>query len=180
MKSIFRSFVNNQRKKMPVNKYPDMIDGVKISYEKPPIWDAVCVTFKINPRCYFTYGDTLYNPSKLPIPPEIIAHEKVHIEQQKATILIKHRAVGMSTEKPNIIEMNPALWWGKFLREPEFRIDQEAKAYGRQYEYICSVIKDDKTRTKYLEQLAESLSGPLYNSCVSKKEAVILIQKYSG
>jgi len=138
-----------------------MIDGVKISYEKPPIFDAVCNTFQINPECYFTYGDTLYNPSRLPIPPEIIAHEKVHMKQQ------------------NYNDNDAAIWWGKFLRDRDFRIDQEARAYGRQYEYIKYHVKDKRVTENYLDQLTKSLSGPLYGRCIEFDKARKLIKKYS-
>lgn len=135
---------------------------IKISYEKPPIWDAICATFKIIPKnVYFTYGDIIYNPDKLEIPIDILEHEKVHMEQQKHN------------------ETDAALWWGKYLREPEFRLDQEARGYGRQYEVICGIIKDRNKRNHLLIQLAKSLSGPLYNNIISQSEAMKLIKSFS-
>lgn len=139
-----------------------MTNGIKISFEKPPVYDDICKAFNIIPRnVYYTYGDTIYNPDKLDIPPEIIAHEKVHMEQQKYN------------------DKDAALWWGKYLREPEFRLDQEARGYGRQYEVICGIIKDRNKRNKYLFQLAKSLSGPLYNNIISHSEAMKIIKSFS-
>lgn len=139
-----------------------MTNEIKISFEKPPVYDDICKTFSIIPRnVYYTYGDTIYNPDKLDIPPEIIAHEEVHMRQQ------------------NYNNEDASLWWGKYLREPEFRLNQEARGYGRQYEVICDIIKDRNQRNKYLFQLATSLSGPLYNNIIRHSEAMKLIKSFS-
>lgn len=139
-----------------------MNNETKISFEKPPVYDDICKAFGIIPRnVYFTYGDTIYNPDKLDIPLEIIEHEKVHMEQQKHN------------------DKDATLWWGKYLREPEFRLNQEARGYGRQYETICKIIKDRNHRDRYLRQLATSLSGPLYNNIISHIEAMKLIKSFS-
>lgn len=144
-------------------KRPETDGSVKISFEYPPIYNDICAAFKIQPKnVYFTYGDTIYNPDKLEIPPEIIEHEKVHMDQQ------------------NHNDVDAALWWGKYLREPEFRVDQEARAYGRQYEVMCGVMKDRNYRLRFLMQLAMSLSGPLYDFAISSREAMELIKKYAN
>jgi len=153
-----RAFWNKLRR---VN-VPKADDTVKISKEKPPIWNEVTAAFKINPTAYFTYGDTIYNPSELPLFPEIIEHEKVHMKQQKHN------------------DTDAALWWGRYLREPKFRIDQEARAYARQYEIICGAIKDRNERNLHLLSLAGSLSGPLYNNAVSMVEATALIKQHAN
>jgi len=137
-------------------------DSIEIKVEKPPIWNDVCAAFNINPQAYFTYGEVIYNPSDLPVPPDIIEHEKVHIKQQKAD------------------GMTPELWWGKYLRDPQFRVEQEAKAYGRQYQFICYHNKDRNAQSHLLIELANSLSGPLYNNVISQSEAMTLIRKYAG
>jgi hypothetical protein len=141
----------------------ETIGDVKVRYEKPPIWDNVCIAFGIKPvNVYFTYGDTIYNPDKLEIPVEIIEHEKVHMEQQ------------------NHNDTDAAIWWGKYLRDPIFRIDQEARAYGQQYKTYCSVVSDKNQRARYLFIIARSLSGPLYQNSISHSEAINLIRKFSG
>ncbi len=147
-------------------KKPIVVDydggEVKILVEKPPVWDSVCTAFKINPVAFFTYGDTIYNPNNLNVPIEIIAHEKVHMEQQ------------------NYNDKDAALWWGKYLRDPQFRLEQEAKAYGKQYSVICSGTKDRNARFNYLTILAKSLSGPLYNNMATFNEAINIIKQNSG
>jgi hypothetical protein len=153
-------------------KAPEITGTLKVSNEKPPVWDDVCVAFGIKPEAYFTYGDTIYNPSNLPLLPDIVEHERVHMEQQLAFIPPERRIKGNENE-------GAALWWGKYLRDPAFRVDQESRAYGRQYEVICSVVKDRNQRHRYLMALARSLSGPLYNNSIGQVEAMQLIKSFA-
>ncbi len=153
-------------------KAPAIEGSFKVKIAKPPIWDDVCGAFQIEPVAYFTYGDTIYNPNNLPLLPEIVEHERVHMEQQLAFIPPERRIKGNENE-------GAALWWGKYLREPAFRVDQEARAYGRQYEVICNATRDRNVRFKYLYALAGSLSGPLYNHSVDRVEATRLIKSFA-
>jgi hypothetical protein len=133
---------------------------MRIINEKPPVWDSVCATFGIQPvNVLFTYGDIIYNPDAVNIPDHIIVHEEVHEEQQKRD------------------GMTPELWWGKFLRDRDFRLDQESEAYGVQYAFICKYVKDRNQRHKFLHQLATTLSGPLYERCIGLIEAMKLIKE---
>ena len=135
---------------------------LKIKLEKPPIWDSVCTAFEINPKnVCFTYGDTIYNPNNFKMSPELIEHEKLHMEQQ------------------NHNEVDAALWWGKYLRDPKFRLDQEARAYGKQLKYVKKIIKDRNALAVYNRKLAVSLSGPLYGNVIDLAEAMLLIKHYS-
>lgn len=141
-------------------KTVDIDDEVKIIFEKPPIYNNLCAAFKVRPQgVVYTYGNIIYNPDKQDLPAEIIEHEKIHMKQQTKG------------------DMTPDLWWGKYLRDPKFRVDQEAKGYARQYDVICSTHKDRNMRAQYLWSLASSLSGPLYNNIILHSEATILIKK---
>lgn len=135
-----------------------------IKNEKPPIWDNACAAFKVNPgTTLFTYGDTLYNPAGIsPLADHLLIHEEVHAVQQKHN------------------DKDAALWWGKFLRDPQFRLEQEAEAYGKQYAFICKTVKDRNQRYKVLFDLAGILSGPLYGGCASRSEAMSMIKKIAG
>lgn len=130
--------------------------------EKPPVWEAVCNAFGIRPAAYFTYGNAIYCVDVPPPPPDIIEHERVHMSQQSEE------------------GMTPELWWGKFLRDPVFRVEQEAEAYGRQYAFLYPRIKDRNVKVRLLHSLAMSLSGPLYNNVIGVGEASNLIQRQSG
>jgi hypothetical protein len=151
----------------------EVFGEIKVSGEKPPVWNDVCVAFGINPVAYFTYGDTIFNPSLLPYPPpDIIAHERLHMKQQMNMLPEEERT-------PENHNRGAALWWGKFLRDPAFRIDQESRAYGKQYAVICKATSSREMRFKYLQEMGGSLSGPLYNNCIGKVEAIQLIEKHS-
>lgn len=137
--------------------------NVKIIVGKPPCWDAVVMAFQINPiHAVFTYGDTIYNPSGIQLRDDIIEHEKLHMEQQDHSI------------------EGAELWWGKFLRDVDFRIEQEARCYARQYSYLCESRKGHEERHRTLYWLAQMLSGPLYNNAITHTQAMDKIKKYSG
>lgn len=133
---------------------------MKIVNEKPPIYDSIVRAFQVTPvNTVFTYGDTIYNPSGKPLPDHLIEHEKVHIKQQNGN------------------DADAALWWGKFLRDPVFRLDQESEAYGVQYRYVHDQIQDRNRRAVALHTFAATLSGPLYNNCIGHTDAMALIKK---
>jgi len=137
------------------------MNEVKIKNEKPPIYENACAAFRINPKTViFTYGDTIYNPNNLDLPDDIIAHEMVHVAQQKAN------------------DKDAELWWGKFLRDPEFRLAQELEAYSKQYNFICKKKTQNKQiRFNVLKRYSEILSGGLYGNCVSFNRAMQLIKE---
>ena len=132
---------------------------MKIINKKPPVWDSVCKAFNILPKnVLFTYGDIIYNPDSADLPHHIIVHEEIHEAQQTKE------------------GMTPELWWGKFLREPKFRLDQESEAYAAQYKYFCEHNKDRNTRARFLMALVGSLSGPLYGNIITTSDAMKLIK----
>lgn len=134
---------------------------VTVIHDKPPCFDNICATFNIVPKnTFFSYGDCVYSPDIEVVPDHIIEHEKIHLRQQ-----------GFTKE-------GAALWWGKFLRDPKFRLEQELEAYARQYQYFCSQTSDREKVAKFLWQLAGSLSGPLYERCITHYEAMNKIKNY--
>lgn len=145
-----------------VFEHPTPTGPVKITFARPPVWDSVCLAFGIIPEtAIFTYGDKIHNPNMMDLYPHLIEHEKVHMHQQ------------------NFNDEDAAIWWGKFLRDPQFRVDQEAQAYAAQYDFICTTIKDRNRRNTIKLELAGILAGPLYHNTVSRSEAVALIKKYA-
>lgn len=128
---------------------------MKIIKERPPIYDAICsIIGKPPDTAIFAYGDTIYNPSGADIPDDIIKHEEVHEKQQGE---------------------DPLDWWKKYLRDEDFRLDQELEAYGVQYRYIHNTIKDREVRRKYLFSFAHILSSEMYGGIVDFDRARQLI-----
>ncbi len=111
----------------------------------------------------FTFGETIYNPGRLNIPPDLMTHEKTHAQQQG--------------EYPG----GPDAWWGRYLQDKYFRIVQEVEAYGNQYRYICQkMIKDRNQRNRMLIKIGQSLSGPTYGSMITTEAAMQKVRDHAG
>ena len=56
------------------------LHGMKISHEKPPIYDRLVEAFGIdwNDGIVITYGDTLHTREGNNIPQDLVIHEKKH------------------------------------------------------------------------------------------------------
>lgn len=128
---------------------------MKILEENPPNIDIIKRHFPIYPQVVYTYGDTLYNPSKAFISDHLMIHEEVHAKQQGN---------------------DPDDWWNKYIKDRSFRLDQELEAYRTQYQFICKHIKDRNKRMPFLWGIANTLSSPLYGNLVNKQKAIKLIQ----
>jgi len=133
---------------------------MKILKERPPIYDAICRSIGKPPdTAIFAYGDTIYNPSGAELSPDIIHHEKVHEKQQAG---------------------DPVDWWRKYLRDEDFRLDQELEAYAAQYKFICNNSKDRNHRQRMLHSFGKTLASPMYGGIVDFGQAVNKIFKLSG
>lgn len=79
----------------------------------PPNYREVNAAFNIRGKgVIFAWGDTIYNPSRVKIPPELIAHETVHGLRQNG---------------------DPAGWWKRYIADPAFRLDEEIPAHQAEY-----------------------------------------------
>lgn len=103
----------------------------------------------------YAYGDTIYNPGGNEIADHMLAHEETHCHQQGG---------------------NPDEWWNRYLLDPYFRVEQEAEAYARQYDFLCAQIKDRNRRTRVLWDLARILSSSLYGSVIGHSKAIQMIK----
>ena len=128
---------------------------MKIVNELPPNIKEIIKVFDLkefNP--IFTYGDTIYNPAKLPITKDLIVHEEHHEKQQQ--------------------KMGAENWWELYLKDKVFRLSQEIEAYRIQYEYVAE-HSNRKERKHLLQQMAKNLSSRLYGGLISKREALAII-----
>ena len=133
---------------------------MKILNQLPPNWEQILNSgMRPDPRnTVFTLGDTIYNPSGQEIPDHLIEHEKTHSLQQGN---------------------DPNAWWGLYLQDIYFRIDQEVEAYAKQYQTLCKAIKDRNARYKLLYQLAESLASVRYGAVITRTDAMKFIKDKS-
>ena len=134
---------------------------MKIVDSKPPEWimQGCLSKFRIDPgRTVWTYGDTIFAPGRDALPDHIIAHEGVHARQQEAFDGGKDR------------------WGEHYLINSQFRLEQEAEAYAAQYWFYCGKVSDRNRRALFRAQLAQQLSGPLYQLAVTASEARRMIE----
>jgi len=110
---------------------------------RPPNFEQIHAAF---PRAdgagvMFAYDGNIYNPSGHVIPPALIAHEEVHLREQ--------RHVGAS------------YWWTKYIEDSEFRYVEELLAHAA--EFKAQRYNDRNASARLLTATALRLVAPLYN-----------------
>jgi hypothetical protein len=130
---------------------------MKISTEKPPIWDEVAKVFPVKweDGVIVTYGDTVY--CKYPFSPLKMIHESVHIDQQAYA------------GKDN--------WWARYFSDEPFRLEQELEAYKAEVKEIKALIKDRNHRDKRIRTICNELSSPMYGNLITFSEAMSILNK---
>lgn len=110
---------------------------MKVIESLPPQWNEIKT---LNPpeNTLFCFGDTLYNPSKIEIPKDVIVHEEVHSKQQ---------------ERFGSVE----LWWSKYVLDKNFRFNQELEAYAVEYKWVKERFPV-KAQKEALAEFARNLS----------------------
>lgn len=115
-----------------------------IILDRPPNFEQIKAAFpkSENPGVLFAYDGCIYNPSGIAIPPALIAHEEVHLREQ--------RHVGAN------------YWWEKYLTDSEFRYTEELLAHVAEFN-MQKVTKDRNFGAALLMRTAMRLVAPLYN-----------------
>ena len=128
---------------------------MKIAIAYPPIYEQACAVFPLKQRrdVIFAYGDTIYNPHDIRITKELVAHEEVHGARQ--TVL------------------GVELWWEIYLKNKQFRYEEELPAHQAEYQAYCKRHQDGRRRM--LRLIAEKLSSPLYGSMLTRADATTAI-----
>lgn len=124
---------------------------MKISDEYPPNIEEIRSVLTPPESAMFCYGDTIHNPSKNPIDLALMVHEGTHQIQQDG---------------------KPKEWWGRYLKEPEFRFKQELEAYRTQYRVYEQTIKNRDQLALRVHNMAKDLSGAMYGNIISYPQAV--------
>jgi len=127
---------------------------MKFSKEKPPIFDKLHKAFGIEwgGDLVIAYDDTIYHTNKLD--PSVIVHEQVHLSRQGK---------------------NSDTWYESYIRDPKFRFGEELLAYRTQYQFLAETTKDRNELARHWYRLAKDLSGVMYGSVISHREALKLI-----
>jgi hypothetical protein len=115
-----------------------------IIIDRPPNFELIKVAFPkaSDPGVLFAYDGNIYNPTGGPIPPALIAHEEVHLREQKY--------VGAD------------YWWEKYLTDSEFRYYEELLAHVAEFK-MQRVANDRNFGARLLMSTALRLVAPLYN-----------------
>ena len=126
---------------------------MKIVEEYPPNFEQICEAIpavRDLDGIVFTYGDTIYNPSKSEIEDHLELHESVHEAQQSK--------IGVDE------------WWDKYLTDTKFRLEQELQAYHAQYKFVFKVYGRANAQM-LLKDVAKDLSGAMYGDILNYKQA---------
>jgi hypothetical protein len=128
-----------------------------IVIDVPPLWDEIDAAFKVAGKSVvFSWGDKIFNPQDVDIPPEIIVHEAVHGERQLSDI------VG---------------WWHRYIDEQQFRFDEELLAHQAEYNFLAEQSYNRHMRRTALKHVAQKLASPLYGKMVNKERARAMLRR---
>lgn len=118
----------------------------------PPNYRKINKKFNVRGKpIIFAYNGTIYNPSRIQIPPQLVIHEQTHMARQNG---------------------NAEYWWDCYIEDAEFRLAEEIPAHIAEYRAIA--YRNDAH--KLLERIAARLASPLYGSMIKlggAREAIL-------
>lgn len=125
---------------------------MKTVYLFPPNYAAINRAFKVRGKpVIFCYGDTIYNPGRIKVPPQLLVHEAVHSRRQGA---------------------DPAGWWERYIEDPQFRLEEEIPAHQAEFADLC----DRGVATpEAWNAIVGRLASPLYGQLIDVVTARSLI-----
>lgn len=128
---------------------------MKIIKAFPPNFAELSLAFPIKgvPGILYAWGDTIYNPSGIKVPHQLVAHEEVHGKRQQD-----------HWHSANVGAVD--IWWGRYILDPAFRLAEEILAHRAEWRAY-----EGPDAEMYLERMAERLSSPLYGYLISRFDA---------
>ena len=129
---------------------------VKIIHSRPPNYSDILRVFPkaAGKKVIFAYNNAIYIPSGRELPPELRAHEFVHLGRQGET------------------EEEAQEWWYKYLNDQSFRYHEEVLAHRAEYETLLFPESTRQRRRGALKATAKKLSAPLYGSMTTRQQAL--------
>lgn len=131
---------------------------VKFSKDPPAIWPELEKKFGVSwgEGITIAYKDTIHSPDELP--PDVVVHEIVHLDQQAR------------------FEGGPEGFVRRYINDAQFREDMEIEAYGKQWTFVKDHFKKDVTaQNQALEILVDGIKQPYYQIKISRRRARKLI-----
>lgn len=130
---------------------------MRVLFENPPLFDEIDAAFKVAGKpIIFCWGRLIYNPQRIDVSPSLHAHEVVHATQQMQ-------------------RGGPEAWWGRYIAEPAFRLEQEIPAHRQEYIVAC-LRRRRLSIEEILDRIAGKLAAPLYGNLVTLDEARRLLR----
>lgn len=136
---------------------------MEIVQEFPPNIEAIKKVFPLKGGEIFAWGDTIYSPSSSDLPIWLVKHEECHRAQQ---------CIFGGSNIPD-----PEGWWAKYLKDPQWRFEQELEAHRVEYWWFCNRELDRNKRRVFLKGLAKRLSSPMYGKVVTFAKAKRMIKQ---
>ena len=113
------------------------------SNEYPPNYEAITKVFNLTGyKPIFCWSPWIFNPHKVAVPPELMAHEQAHADRQVD---------------------GPAAWWERYLADDQFRLIEEIAAHTVEYLVLCQGAKDRAHRRRIMSYVANRLCSPIYH-----------------
>jgi hypothetical protein len=128
-----------------------IIDG------RPPMFEEILAAFPdaARPGVIFCWGEKIFAPGQRTLPAELVAHERVHCEQQWRGI---------------------EAWWRTYIADPEFRLREELPAHVAEFKSLCEQhrakwVSERNMRRTFAAAIARKLAAPLYGNLISIESA---------
>lgn len=127
----------------------------EVVFDYPPLFDEIDRVFHVRGQpIIYAYGARIFNPTRIEIPPQLLAHEAVHGHRQLPDV---------------------AAWWRRYLVDVPFRLAEELPAHRAELEWLLK-NGNRKQRRAAIRVVAGKLAAPLYGSIVTPAEAVKLLE----
>lgn len=128
----------------------------RVVFERPPIFNEARALFGQRvERAIFSWGDVIYNPARVAIPPYLLVHEAVHSQRQQSCDIHE--------------------WWHKYLHDAQFRLAEEIPAHREEYRWLMN-SGNRADRRMGAKSVAARLSGSLYGRMISTAHAKVLLE----
>ena len=124
----------------------------RVVFDRPPMFAEIDAKFHVAGKpVIFSWGDLIYNPERITIPPHLLVHEAMH---------------GWRQRKWGIEQ-----WWRDYIDSPASRLEEEILAHRAEYAALLRVNSNRHARRGHLKQVAKRLAAPLYGGMISAVKA---------
>lgn len=138
----------------------DITHNGLIIHDVPPNWGLIKSNFRVTEesRVLYAYAPHVYSPVEQDIPFMLVAHEKVHIDQQQR------------------YDGGVDAWWQRYCDDMQFRLSQELAAHRAEYRSVCDQPECNRAmRRTVLKVISKKLASPLYGCMIPRKVAAAVL-----